>query len=653
MEISQNTKNKENKNFQILTLIGLSLLLLLVIYTIYLFEKYILFSPIYYILKTIFDVLNINLENFLNIISILIIVIFQIIILKIIILSIIFPSGGLFSRFFIYKNFVIFVNEQRSLVQKSIDCLTFPICDFTKNDLVKSMSYINAFQTVYNSFKMTDNSTFEIKQFQFGDYLNEIIYEYNKYKEDNYQSNEIKNSIINNLKSYRKILYEYTNFSFIDIYIKFNHKKFIEIIRELAKNSFNEKSFNYAKITNNFGIYLISPKINNSEIKTLVIYCGPNACSAEWLLFYKDNIKLYLDIKEITLMIWNYKGYGLRPGFTSFNSIDKDLEIIKKYIIKNYNYYRIIIHGLSIGGYPAIKLAKILNEKKVCLIADRTYADIDLIANTFIKKGKIIYNILFPKFLNNSDNVQNYIDIPIGNKIILFDEKDNIIDYSQGSLINNLTKKYYNEIILPKISKYSQYKSLINYISGDYKNLRIELKRIKNFYNKDLDEKTTIFINNLNININNLGNFLIYFLIFGYPFNLFKEINYDKTFLSKNYIELPEKLRDINEKYKNKFSQNLIDLISKLNFLFIKSNLIISASDEDIISFSYNNYNNDFNLQENVQDNLLKYFGYVHRIFCNHNQPLEDIDEKYLIKYFELNQFISNKSKEKSIENRI
>ena len=124
---------------------------------------------------------------------------------------------------------------------------------------------------------------------------------------------------------------------------------------------------------------------------------------------------MYLNIREITLIIWNYKGCGLRKGFPSFSIIDKDVEELKNYIIKNYSDYKIIIHGISIGGYSAIKLAKILNEyndkfkSNVCLIADRTYSDIDLIVETFSDKYgsvlKNVYNFLFPEFFYHSDNI--------------------------------------------------------------------------------------------------------------------------------------------------------------------------------------------------------------------------------------------------------
>ena len=118
----------------------------------------------------------------------------------------------------------------------------------------------------------------------------------------------------------------------------------------------------------------------------------------------------------------------MRSGFTTFRNIDKDVKLLNEFINNNYNDYKIIIHGISIGGYPAIRLAKSFgDDKNICLIADRTYADIDLIAQEFIENGQIlknIYNILFPKFLFESNNVQNYIDLPIRNKFILYDEND-------------------------------------------------------------------------------------------------------------------------------------------------------------------------------------------------------------------------------------
>ena len=81
-----------------------------------------------------------------------------------------------------------------------------------------------------------------------------------------------------------------------------------------------------------------------------------------------------------------------------------------------------------------------------------------------------------------------------------------------------------------------------------------------------------------------------------------------------------------------------------MNYLFIKSNLNIPFNEEEIFNFSYYNDNKDFALQEGLQENILKYFGYVHRLFCEHNGTLKDSDEKYLSKYFISNGFINDSS---------
>lgn len=645
MEINVNDKKEKEKNqiiyfHKFLTLFGIILLLLLLSYTFYIIEKYILFYPIYLLVKNFFDILfhSEYLNIYLIILSLFIVVFFQILFIKIIILSIIFIGGGLFSRFTFYDSFENFINQQKDLAKEVIDSLYFSLNEYSKNDLDKLMNKITFFQKAYNNLKKVKNYTFEIKNKKIGEYLNEIISLYNKLKEENYNSYKTKNNLIKILKLYKSNLESYTNFSLIDIIIKFNYIKSLELFQELLFISFKNRSCFIVKISDNFNAYIISPENKNSEIKSLVVFCGQNSCNAEMSSISQKILKFYLDIKETTIMLWNYKGYGLRQGFPSFKSIDLDVENLKEYINKYYNNYKIIIHGISIGGYPAIKLANILNDKKnVCLIADRTYADIDLVTETFIKYGKKIYNILFPKMFYNADNIQNYINISIGNKIIFFDEEDKIINYSESSLIYLLTKKYFNEIIVPKINNYNQYKNIINYTFSEHKNLRIELKRNKN-YSKKLDENTLNFIKNLLKHINNLENFLMYFLVFGYPFNICKEINYDKTIFAKNYIILPIIMKNIIEK--NKFNDNLKNFISNLNFLFIKSHLVIPFNDEDIISFSYHNDNKDFSLQEGFQENLMKYFGYVHRIFCGHNGILENDDEKYLKKFFEINQFI-------------
>ena len=83
----------------------------------------------------------------------------------------------------------------------------------------------------------------------------------------------------------------------------------------------------------------------------------------------------------------------MRSGFPTFSSINNDTRNIANYINKEFPNYKIVIHGISIGGYAAIRLAKELNdEKNVFLIADRTFSNIEMIVKT-LPYGNILQKI--------------------------------------------------------------------------------------------------------------------------------------------------------------------------------------------------------------------------------------------------------------------
>ena len=656
MEISDETKNKNTTNFNyiksfVITFLGVLLLILIFLYLLYLFERYILYFSIYFIVKLLAKTFlspeeilqNINLF----ILAIIITIFIHIKLFQIIIISFTFIEGGIFSRFYFYDDFVKVIVQQIESSKELNSCLYFS----TQKNMVNYYNNILLFQKAYNNQKKSENKTFEIKQYEFGEILNNIVYLFEKFKEKNYEDVDIKNNLMNKLKTYQNAIIPYTEFNFIDKIIKFYYYKSQSFLKELFLISFPNRVCNTISISKDFDAYMVYPERNgidskNSNIKTLVIFCGQNAFTIEMFSVNKSNIQFFLDIKESTILLWNYKGYGVRKGFPSFSSIDKDVEELKNYIIKNYSDYKIIIHGISIGGYSAIKLAKILNEyndkfkSNVCLIADRTYSDIDLIVETFSDKYgsvlKNVYNFLFPEFFYHSDNIENYIDVPLENKFIFFSEDDKIIVYNKSSLVYNLTLKYYENIILPKISKFKQFDKLNNMTKKEFDDIKSNMKRIKKSINNE--NFITLF---KNMNKTNKDEFLMLFLIFGYPFNISKEVFYEKKLFAKNYIDIPIIFRDIYEQNKINFNTSLFDFFSDLNFLFIKSNLSIPFTDKEIIGFKFNNDKKEFVLQDNVNESLLKYFGFAHRIYCEHNGTWNNNDKLYLQKYLELKGFIN------------
>ena len=655
MEISDSSENQNSNKIAylkkfLLTWFGVLLIISIFIYLIYVIERYILYYTINSLLKFLLCKFisseKISKNNNIIIITIIISIFVHIKFFQKIIISFVFIAGGVFARFNFYNDFSKIILQQINISKELSMCLFLS----SQKDILKYYNYILNFQKAINNQKKLENTTFELKKFKFTEILNNIIYLFEKLKEKNYKDEEIKNSLLDKLKSYNKAIEPYTNFSTFDLIFKFYYNKSVSFIKQLFIFSFENRICNNIIISKDFDAYILYPEQNgnnkNSENKILYIYCGQNAFIVEMFNIYKNNFKFFLGLKEMTLLFWNYAGYGSRKGFPSFTSIDNDIEELKNYIINNYSGYKIIIHGISIGGYPAIKLAKILNENdkfksNVCLIADRTYSDIDLIVETFSDKFgyilKNIYNLFFPKLLYYSDNIQNYIDVPLENKFIFFDEEDKIINYKKASLIYNLTTKYYKEIILPKISKYKQFIKLKNMTKSEFNSIKLNIKRIKNSVKDD-----NFIMLYKNINRNDMEQFLMYFLVFGYPFNINKEIFYDKTIFAKYYIDIPLIFKNIYEENKINFNTNLFDFFSALNFLFIKSNLSIPFNDKEIIGFKFNNDEKEFNLQKNFNESLLKYFGFVHRIFCEHNGTWNNNDELYLQKFLELKGFISD-----------
>ena len=641
MEFSDSQKNKNSSSFKsfILTLLGIILLFLILIYLIYLLERYALFFCIYSFLKILLGIFisSEKIQENTNIFfgAIIILIFFHIKFFQIIIISFIFIAGGIFSRFNFYEDFIKVIEYQIQSCKELNSCLYFSI---KKNML----NYYNNILLFHKALKNLKGN-----KYHFTEILNNIIYLFEKYKEKNYDDDNIKNNLINKIRAYQRAIIQYKEYNFINIIFKFDYNKSKCLLQELFLNSFDNRKSNNIIISDNFNAYILYPEKNHdSNIKTLVIYCGQNGFLVEMFSINKNNIQFFLDIKETTILFWNYQGYGTRKGFPSFASIDKDVEDLRNYIIKNFYDYKIIIHGISIGGYPAIKLAKILNEfndkfrNNVCLIADRTYSDIDLIAESFSDNYgyvlKNIYDFLFPKFFYHSDNIQNYIDVPFENKFIFFSEDDNIIIYNKSSLVYNLTLKYYEDIILPKISKYKQFDKLNNMTNNEFNNIKVNMKRIKNIINDD--NFMALF---KNINKNDKCQFLMFFLIFGFPFNIRKEIFYEKKLFAKNYIDIPIIFKNIYENNRINFNTNLFDFFSDLNFLFIKSNLSIPFNDEQIVHFKYNNDEKEFVLQEDINESLLKYFGFVHQIFCEHNGTWSNNDKLYIKKFLELKGFIN------------
>lgn len=611
------------------------LAIILFILLLYLLERYLLYNIIYSLLLFISHIFHLEKYNIFSIKfeSIFLLIYFHILLIRLIVLSIVFIQGGLFKKLLVSEQFNTFIITIHDLIHQTINSLALN----KLNEFKYFMNQLDILKKSIENIKIK-KSDWKINNYDFENDLNNSCVLYYIYKANNSSEN------LENLIEALKTLYNnIEKFPALPIYKKIffpNYEDSLLLMEQYMMNSFITHSVQKININKDFDIYLISPKIENKiGNKILSIFCNQNALCCEFYSISKDNIDYYLYKLNCTIIIWNYKGFGLRKGYTTFSSIDKDVNILSNYIKNNFNKYKIIIHGCSIGGYSSIKLTqKLLNElNDVILISDRTFGDIKSIVHSlnFHEILDIIYAIIFPKWYFKYSNIDNYININHDKKLILFDASDEIIKYNPASLVFNITKRYYNDIIKPKLNIYNKYFSLIM----NSPKLKENLKQLAIDCNEEnFDNNGRIFIQHLSYFINTIEEFFMFFIIFGFPFNRTKEINPKLDKFKNEYTKIPIIFKQFLDKNKDFIEKEIIDIILAFNFLYTKINLNTEISDEDILNLKYEK--NNINIEQNHIKELKKYFGNVHRITCGHNGKLKEYDYTIIKEFLKNNNFI-------------
>ena len=614
-------------------IIKILLIIIISLSLIYLLERYILYNIIYYPLLFISNILHLQKYNIfsLKFETIFLLIYLHLLLIRIVILSIIFIQGGLFKKILVYDQFHSFISIINDYANHAIENLS----DNNQDNFEFFMDKLDIFR---RSYKNIINRKIKLKMLDSNleNDIEDVFKNFNNFKAE--QSEEIEENLIESLKIFSNDIIKFPIFSLFEKIFKFEYNNSLMLMEEFMLNSFQTHSVEKRNISKNFDIYLLAPKNPNENNNILTIFCNQNAISCEFYSIGKDNIYYYLNELNCNIILWNYKGFGLRGGITTFGNIDKDVEILSNYIKNNFSKYKIIIHGCSIGGYSSIKLTqKICQFNNAVLISDRTFGDIKNIVQSlnYSEILTLIYNIIFPQWYFKYRNVENYIDIPYDKKLILFDEYDEIIQYNPASLVFNITKKYYSEIVKPKISEYNKYFSIIK----NSPKLNDKMHQLAIDYNNEkFDKNGRIFIQHLNYYINSIDLFFMFFIVFGYPFNRFKEINLNSNNLIKEYMKIPfifKKIIQNNEMIDKEIS----DIISAFNFMFIKINLNCKINDNDIFTMNYDD-KNDFTIKENDMNKLKNYFGNIHRIHCGHNGKLENKDYNVIKDFLKGNKFI-------------
>ena len=609
-------------------------IIILILSLLYFFERYILYKIIYYAISKMPFIDTIYLFSY-NFVTILLIIYLHIWLIRLVVYSIIFMQGGLFKKILVHEEFFSFIYNIRINTENAIEKIK-------SGNINEAEYYINQLSIFKKSCDnmISKKISLKITKSDFDSELNEsLMFFYNYKKTKNSKNIEF---LLDSLNQFEKKISEVIKLPWYKILYKFKYNESLFLMEDYMMNSFSTHNIQKVNLKKNFDIFKLSPKDKKGNNDILAIYCNQNAMCCELYSIGKDNIEFYLNDLNCNIIIWNYKGFGLRKGFTTFSNIDKDVNILSDYIKKNYNNHKIIIHGCSIGGYSSIKLAQKLSDlENVVLIADRTFANIKNVVETFnFKKILIpIYSFLFPKFIYDFSNVENYISLPSNKKLILFDAYDEVLQYIPVSLVYNLTKKYYNDIIKPKLSKYNKYFSFFknsDELSKQLKQLAISCNDI------NFDENGRIFLQHLYKYINSIEEFFMFFVIFGFPFNRYKVINSNSVLFNNYCIKIPFILKKFIDKEKDLINKEVLDIISAFNFLFIKSKLECDLDDNDIYEFNYDIENDKlFSIVKNHENELKKYLGSVHRIHCGHNGKLKNNDIKAIKEFLISNKYLN------------
>lgn len=106
-----------------------------------------------------------------------------------------------------------------------------------------------------------------------------------------------------------------------------------------------------------------------------VLICNPNAMYYQHMVnqphaFY---LRFFLN-RNVNVMLWNYRGYGLSTGSPDPYNVKTDSEEILRYMKETMKLNgKFGVYGRSLGGLATTHLA----DKVDLIIADRTFYDFD------------------------------------------------------------------------------------------------------------------------------------------------------------------------------------------------------------------------------------------------------------------------------------
>lgn len=104
-----------------------------------------------------------------------------------------------------------------------------------------------------------------------------------------------------------------------------------------------------------------------------IVFCLPNGSYYEQMYYQSSWVEVYGGL-GVSLLVWNYSGYGESRGNPSPKQLLADVGRVVVYLQQHFHFSRLGVHGESIGGMVATFAA--LQHSLSFLMVDRSFSSL-------------------------------------------------------------------------------------------------------------------------------------------------------------------------------------------------------------------------------------------------------------------------------------
>ena len=160
--------------------------------------------------------------------------------------------------------------------------------------------------------------------------------------------------------------------------------------------------------------------------KPTFILCNPNAMFYQYMVNqpHAYYLRFFLN-KNINVLVWNYRGYGLSTGTPTPSNIRQDGDQLLRYLRQTLGLTgKIGVYGRSLGGVVVSHLV----DKVDFIFADRTFSNFDVLANRkfYSPISKYLFKLTSGGWVINNEVKVTRVDKCY--KVIITEKADEIVE---------------------------------------------------------------------------------------------------------------------------------------------------------------------------------------------------------------------------------